>query len=125
MRIAKNYGFKELESPGEGTYRKFVGIDELINRLHQYIKVLKFGYGRATDHASEDIRQQKISREEGKRLVKEYDLQPLGINYLSQISDFLEYSNHQLTEILEKYRNLDIWKKNENNEWFIPNHLDN
>ena len=57
--------------------------------------------------------------------MKEYDLQPLGINYLSQISDFLEYSNHQLTEILEKYRNLDIWKKNENNEWFIPNHLDN
>lgn len=125
LRIAKNHGFKQLESPGEGTYRKFVGIDESINRLHQYIKVLKFGYGRATDHASEDIRQQKISREEGKLLVKEYDLQPLGEKYLSLISEFLHYSNHQLTEILEKYRNLDIWKKNKNNEWFIPNHLDN
>lgn len=125
LRIAKNYGFKELESPSEGTYRKFVGIDEIINRLHQYIKVLKFGYGRATDHASEDIRQQKISREEGKRLVKEHDLQPLGKDYLSKISNFLEYPSGQLTEILETYRNLDIWKKDSNNKWFIPNHLEN
>jgi len=56
LQIAKKYGFKELKKSGEGTYRKFVGIDELINRLHQYIKVLKFGYGRATEHACEDIK---------------------------------------------------------------------
>mgnify|MGYP006075613483 FL=1 len=124
LRIAKNYGFKELEIPGEGTYRKFVGIDELINRLHQYIKVLKFGYGRATDHASEDIRLQKISREEGKRLVKEHDLQLLGEKYLSQIGDFLGYSKNQLLKILDKYRNKNIWKKKDSGEWFIPNHLE-
>ena len=76
LNIAKRYGFKQLETPNEGTYRKFVGIDELINRLHQYIKVLKFGYGRATDHASEDIRLNKISREEAKILVMKYDLAP-------------------------------------------------
>ena len=64
--MRKSYGFKELDTPGEGTYRKFVGIDELINRLHQYIKLLKFGYGRATDHASEDIRLNKITKEEAK-----------------------------------------------------------
>ena len=74
LNIAKKYGFKELDSPSEGTYRKFVGIDELINRLHQYIKVLKFGYGRATDHACEDIRLKKISRAEAKELIKDTDL---------------------------------------------------
>ena len=124
LRIAKSYGFKELDNPGEGTYRKFVGIDELINRLHQYMKVLKFGYGRATDHASEDIRLKEISREKAKELVKKYDLQPLGKKYLSQISDFLEYSESELHTVLEKYRNEDIWEKKDNGEWFITNHLE-
>ena len=111
LRIAKSYGFRTLDSPAEGTYRKFVGIDELINRLHQYIKVLKFGYGRATDHACEDIRLNEISREKGKELVKKHDLQPLGKKYLTQISDFLGYSENQMTNILEKYRDQNIWKK--------------
>ena len=42
----------------------YVGIDEKINRLHQYLKVLKFGYGRATDHACEDIRNGRLTRAE-------------------------------------------------------------
>ena len=124
LRIAKNYGFKELDNPGEGTYRKFVGIDELINRLHQYIKVLKFGYGRATDHACEDIRSKEISRNKAKELIKKYDLQPLGTKYLSEIGNFLGYSENELLQILEKYRNLNIWKKKNNGEWFIYNHLE-
>ena len=124
LSIAKSYGFKELDTPGEGTYRKFVGIDELINRLHQYIKLLKFGYGRATDHASEDIRLNKITKEEAKKLVRKHDLQPLSGKYISQISSFLGYSESQLITILEKFRNKDIWKKNENGEWFIVNHLE-
>ena len=119
------YGFKELDSPSEGTYRKFVGIDELINRLHQYIKVLKFGYGRATDHACEDIRLKKISRAEAKELIKSYDLQPIGKKYLLEISNLLGYSEIELLEILEKYRNQNIWKKKDNGEWFIPGHLEN
>ncbi len=125
LNIAKKYGFKELDNPGEGTYRKFVGIDELINRLHQYIKVLKFGYGRATDHACEDIRLKKISRTEGKELIKSYDLQPIGKKYLLEISNFLGYSETELLQILEKYRNQNIWKKKDNGEWFIPGHLEN
>ena len=124
LRIAKSYGFKELDSPTEGTYRKFVGIDELINRLHQYIKVLKFGYGRATDHASEVIRLERISREDAKKLVKKYDTQPLGKEYFLQISDFLGYAKNQLALILEKFRNKNIWKKNNNGEWYIPGYLE-
>jgi N-acetyl sugar amidotransferase len=124
FRIAKNYGFKELDNPGEGTYRKFTGIDELINRLHQYIKVLKFGYGRATDHACEDIRLKEISREKARELVKKYDLMPLGKKYVVQISEWLGYSENQMLTILDKLYNKNIWKKRNNGEWFIPNHLE-
>ena len=124
LKIAKKYGFKELESPREGTYRTFVGIDEKINRLHQYIKVLKFGYGRATDHACEDIRLGLLSRDKAKELVKKYDLMPLGEDYINDICEFLEYDKKEFLEILEKFRNKDIWKKDNNGNWYIPNYLE-
>jgi len=124
LKIAKKYGFKELESPREGTYRTFVGIDEKINRLHQYIKVLKFGYGRATDHACEDIRLGLLSREEAKNLVKKYDLMPLGDEYIDDICEFLEYEKEEFLEILEKFRNKNIWKKDKNGNWYIPEFLE-
>ena len=37
------------------------------------LKFIKFGYGRATDHASKDIRSNSMSREEGIEMVKKYD----------------------------------------------------
>jgi len=124
LKIAKKYGFKELESPREGTYRTFVGIDEKINRLHQYIKVLKFGYGRATDHACEDIRLGLLNREEAKNLVRKYDLMPLGDEYIDDICEFLEYEKEEFLEVLEKFRNKNIWKKDKNGNWYIPEFLE-
>ena len=124
LKIAKQYGFQELSKPKEGTYRTFVGIDEKINRLHQYLKVLKFGYGRATDHACEDIRLGLISREKAKKLVAEYDLQPLGKGYIETICQFLDYTEKKFLTILEKYRNKEIWKKDKNGNWYIPNYLE-
>lgn len=124
LQIAKDYGFKELDQPGEGTYRTFVGIDEKINRLHQYIKVLKFGYGRATDHACEDIRLGVLSRQEGKKLVRKYDLQPLGEKFINDISVFLGYDPDKFEAILEGFRNMEIWKQNDQGEWYIPRHLE-
>ena len=124
LKIAKNYGFKELDSPREGTYRTFVGIDEKINRLHQYIKVLKFGYGRATDHACEDIRLGVIDRKKAKELVKRYDLEPLGDDYIDDFCNFLDYEKKEFLEILGKFRNKSLWKKDKNGKWYIPDHLE-
>ena len=38
--------------------------------LHDYAKFLKRGFGRATDHASQDVRAGLITREEGFELAK-------------------------------------------------------
>ncbi|MFQ5651439.1 MAG: N-acetyl sugar amidotransferase [bacterium] len=123
LRIARQYGFRTLQGHKEGTYRNYVGIDEKINRLHQYLKVLKFGYGRATDHACEDIRNGRISREEAKNLVRQYDLEPLSAAYLDDFVSYLGYTKSTLSRILEKYRNTEIWQRDNKGEWYIPNHL--
>jgi N-acetyl sugar amidotransferase len=123
LRIAKQYGFRTMGSAREGTYRNYVGIDEKINRIHQYMKVLKFGYGRATDHACEDIRNRRLTRGEAKKLVKEYDLMPLSDEYLNDFADYLGYSDEKCREILERYRNRDVWQCDKKGDWYIPAHL--
>lgn len=124
LKIAKSYGFKTLMRHGEGTYRSYVGIDEKINRIHQYMKVLKFGYGRATDHACEDIRNKRMTREEAKLLVKKYDTQRLSDYYVNDFIRYLSYAKGQFHSIIEKFRNRDIWKSDKNGNWHIPGHLE-
>jgi N-acetyl sugar amidotransferase len=124
LEIAKRHGFESLHEPGEGTYRTYVGIDEKINRVHQYLKVLKFGYGRATDHACEDIRNGRLSREEAKELVRRYDLEPLSRGLAQELADYLELDLDAFDATLERYRNLDLWERDTRGAWTIPGHLE-
>lgn len=123
LEIAQSYGFQTLDGPREGDYRSYVNIDEKINRIHQYLKVLKFGYGRATDHACEDIRNGYISRSEAIELVSEHDLEPLSEEYASDFCDYLGYTESEFYDILEEYRNGDIWERDEDGNWHIPGHI--
>jgi N-acetyl sugar amidotransferase len=124
LRIARQHGFRTLDGPAEGTYRNYVGIDEKINRVHQYLKVLKFGYGRATDHACEDIRNGRITREEGKALVRGHDLVELSDSFTDDVAAFTGMGRAEFIEALERYRNPAIWKRDRAGRWFIPGHLE-
>lgn len=123
LKIAQSHGFKTLNKPGEGTFRNYVGIDEKINRIHQYMKLLKYGYGRATDHACEDIRNGRISREQAKELVRNHDLTDLSDYYVNDFVEHIGITRSEFYDVLERYRNRDVWKKNPQGQWYIPDHL--
>ena len=122
-KIAKRYGFESLETPFEGTFRNYHGIDEKIHRIHQYLKVLKFGYGRATDHACEEIRNGRLTREEGARLVGQHDLLPLSPEFLHEFAKFISMPAEECIEIMEKYRNKDLWEMSLEGTSILPDHL--
>jgi imidazoleglycerol phosphate synthase cyclase subunit len=68
------YGFEVSDEPFDRTYRRFSNLDDMHeNGVHDYLKFIKFGYGRATDHACKDIRAGAISRDEGIALVRKHD----------------------------------------------------
>jgi hypothetical protein len=125
LKIARNYGFATLDGPAEGTYRNYVGIDErVIHRVHQYFKVLKFGYGRATDHACEDIRNGRITREQGKELVRRYDLVDVSEDLIEAFVAHVGITRVKFDEVMERYRNPAIWKRDARGRWHIPGHLE-
>jgi len=112
LEIIKEYGFNVKEDgPVEGTYTNYENLDEKMHGLHDYLKFVKYGFGRATDHANIDIRNQRITREEGLELVKKYDgkYPHFGVN------SFIEYSGMskiEIDSIIDNFTNPILFKQN-------------
>ena len=68
----ENTGFKARPHRTQGTFSKYSGIDDKIDDLHFYTTFIKFGIGRATYDAAQEIRNRHLTREEGQALVRAY-----------------------------------------------------
>jgi hypothetical protein len=73
QKIIEDMGFRRRKGRIEVSYTDYEKLDCLSMNLHDYVKYLKYGYGRATDSACIELRNGTISREEGLRLVERYD----------------------------------------------------
>lgn len=104
-------GFKPRPFRTQGTYSKYNSIDDKIDDLHYYTTYIKFGIGRATYDASQEIRNHHITREEGQALVKKFDGE-FPDRYFDEIMKYLDidpdYFKNQLTD---KFRSPHLWKK--------------
>ena len=69
----ENGGFQASPERTPGTYSKYNSIDDRIDDFHYYTTYIKFGIGRATYDAAQEIRSGDINREEGVALVKRFD----------------------------------------------------
>lgn len=70
--IKNGFSVKE-DGPVEGTYTNYENLDDNLVAVHDYLKFTKFGFGRTTDHVSIDIRNGRLTREEGVKLVEQFD----------------------------------------------------
>ena len=66
-------GFEASPERTPGTYSKYNSIDDRIDDFHYYTTGVKFGLGRSTYDAAQEIRSGDINREEGVALVKRFD----------------------------------------------------
>jgi N-acetyl sugar amidotransferase len=66
-------GFQASPERTPGTYSKYNSIDDRIDDLHYYTTFIKFGIGRASYDAAQEIRSGDIERPEGVALVRRYD----------------------------------------------------
>jgi len=111
----KNTGFSPRPFRTQGTFSKYNSIDDKIDDLHFYTTFIKFGIGRATYDASQEIRNRHLTREEGKNLVQKYDGE-FPDRYFSEIMSFLEINEEKFFKTCDKFRSPHLWKK-KNNKW--------
>jgi hypothetical protein len=102
------YGFEFGDLPFERTYRRASNLDDMHeNGAHDYLKFIKFGYGRCTDHASKDVRLGLMDRREAVALVRKHDaVRP------SDIARWCEYvgmSQEEFDAIADTFRDPRVW----------------
>ena len=111
----KRLGFSRNSETKEGTYTDWENLDTKFTGMHDYFKWIKYGYGRATDHASLDIRSGKITREEGLKLVKEFEGK-IPEKYMDDLLEDMEITREEFYKIVDKFTNKELFKTDDNNK---------
>ena len=93
----ENGGFEASPERTSGTYSKYNSIDDKIDDLHYYSTGIKFGIGRATYDASQEIRSGDINRDEGVALVRRFDLE-YPRRFSSETFSYLSLSKEEFPE---------------------------
>lgn len=119
--MIETWGFAPVTYERERTFNLFAKIDDHANDVHDYLKYLKFGYGRATDDASMEIRHGRMTREEGIEMVKRYDAREPST--LPMYCDFLGISVQDFYDLVGPMRDEAIWEK-ANGEWKAKDSID-
>ncbi len=105
----ENTGFKARPFRTQGTYSKYSSIDDKIDDLHYYTTYIKFGIGRATYDASQEIRNKHITREEGVALVNKFDGE-FPDKYFKDIMEYLEIDpEYFINDLTDRFRSPHLW----------------
>ncbi len=111
----ENTGFKARPFRTQGTYSKYNSIDDKIDDLHYYTTFIKFGIGRATYDASQEIRNNHITREEACALVKKFDGE-FPDKYFNEIMEYIDMKPERFHELCAEFRSPHLWKL-DNGTW--------
>lgn len=127
-----NGGFQASPERTAGTYSKYNSIDDKIDDYHYYTTYIKFGIGRTTYDAAQEIRSGDLTREEGIALAKKYDgeypdrFEKEIFEYLSMNEKQFPIASQQFEQpimdreyfmqLCDKFRSPHLWK-HEDGEW--------
>ena len=120
----ENTGFAPNTERTEGTFSKYVGIDDKIDRFHFYTTFIKFGIGHATYDAAQEIRMEKITRDEGVRLVRKFDSE-FPKKYFEEFLDYIDIDEEKFWKIINSYRSPHLWEyKKANKSWRLKHQVE-
>ena len=130
----ENGGFKASPERTAGTFSKYNSIDDKIDDFHYYTTFIKFGIGRATYDASQEVRSGDITKEEAIALIRRYDGE-FPERWADEIFDYLSideetfpqaykmFEHPKMTReyfeaLTNKFRSPHLWQF-ENGEWSL------
>ncbi|MDA7433307.1 N-acetyl sugar amidotransferase [Synechococcus sp. AH-601-N10] len=77
-------------------------LDQHITPFNQVLKYLKYGFGRMTDYANEEIRLGRLSRQDAIPLVKQYDGK-CSLGYFKRFAKYLDISYEEFWDIIDQF----------------------
>lgn len=111
----ENVGFEANPVRTEGTYSKYNSLDDKIDGFHYYTTYIKFGIGRTTYDASQEIRNGHLTREEGVALVRRFDGE-FPQKYFKEVMEYIGMKEERFLELCDKFRSPHLWSK-EDGRW--------
>lgn len=111
-------GFKPAPERTEGTYSKYSSIDDKIDPFHYYTTHIKFGLGRTSYDAAQEIRNGKITRQEGVALVKQFDAE-FPSRYFLEFCEYVQFSPAEFHAIIDRFRSPHLWSLDSNDNWAL------
>ena len=110
-------GFEANPVRSEGTYSKYNSLDDRIDGFHFYTTFIKFGIGRATYDASQEIRNKHLTRDEGVALIRRFDGE-FPEKYFQEVMDYIGMNPERFLELCDEYRSPHLWKQ-ETGNWLL------
>ncbi len=99
------------EGRTESTYTKYASLDDKADGFHFYLAYMKFGLGRCSRDAQQDIRRNHITRDEGVALVRRYDHE-FPRRHFRWFLDYLGITEAFFWEVMDFYRDKsNVWKQ--------------
>ncbi|MDU9410469.1 N-acetyl sugar amidotransferase [Pseudomonas sp. zfem001] len=106
----ENTDFMPNDFRTEGSFSKYSSLDDMIDWLHYYTTYTKFGIGRATYDAAQEIRNGDITRDEAIALIKRFDGEFPEI-YQQQCLDYMGITQDRFLEVIEEFRTPHLWEQ--------------
>jgi N-acetyl sugar amidotransferase len=103
-------GFEANPVRTEGTYSKYNSLDDKIDGFHYYTTYIKFGLGRASYDASQEIRNRHLTREEGIALVRRFDGE-FPERYFQDVMECLGMTPERFHELCDEFRSPHLWER--------------
>ena len=114
--MQEKYGFLPAEEPFERTYRTTSNLDDMHeNGIHDYMKYIKFGYGRATDHVCKDIRAGILNRDAAIEIVRKMD--PIKSKDLQRWLTYVDWTEEKFDAVADSFRDPRVWWKTQDGQW--------
>lgn len=118
----ENTGFKARPHRTQGTFSKYSGIDDKIDDLHFYTTFIKFGIGRASYDAAQEIRNRHLTRDEGIALVNRFDGE-FPDRYFNDVMEYIEMKPDHFHELCNKFRSPHLWGKDSMGNWKLRHNV--
>jgi len=116
IKTIKKYGWRPSDERTETDFGNWESIDCGFMPMHQYFKFIKYGYSRATDHASYELRHNRLTKKQAIEYIKEYDWK-LPVKYFQEFLEFLSINEEYFFKTVDRFANPLLFKKDSNDKF--------